>query len=254
LSGTGIDIEAGNLTLYSGAKDGNAGGKVVIAGSNFSVDANGKVKAVDGEFSGKITATLGTIGGFTISGNELINAATDARITFNGLDGGQSFMRLNTSSSMISIRTDVSNKTGLSVSTYANGAVGLSITSNAGSALAIRSVGGHFFYQRSAEVWSSPGILAAVELRHPGVMVTQTWAVHGVDASVAAFSESGSVVTWTHNIGHTNYVLLVTSQAQNGAVTVGARLSNSVSFTVLNHASYERVHLLLIGRNKYVSL
>ncbi len=63
LSGTGIDIEAGILTLYSGVKGGNPGGKIIIAGDNFSVDANGKLKAVDGEFNGTVYATDGEFSG-----------------------------------------------------------------------------------------------------------------------------------------------------------------------------------------------
>lgn len=80
LSGTGIDIEAGILTLYSGVKGGNAGGKVIIAGDNFSVDANGKLKAVDGEFSGKITATSGVVGGFLIGPSSLVATNDDGEM------------------------------------------------------------------------------------------------------------------------------------------------------------------------------
>ncbi|HQC83180.1 MAG TPA: hypothetical protein PLD22_07650, partial [Bacillota bacterium] len=168
--------------------------------------------------------------------------------------GGQSFIRLNTSLSMIDIRTDVSNKTGLSISTFASGAVGLSILSNAGSALAIKSVGGHFFYQRSSEIWSSPGILAAVELQHPSTYVHQLWAVAGVSAFTSHFTKNGNTVTWTHNLGHTDYVLLASSQAKNGYVVVETKTKDYVSFTIRNHDANERAHLFLIGRNKYVSL
>lgn len=153
---------------------------------------------------------------------------------------------------MIAIRSDVSNKTGLNISTYATGAVGLSVLSNAGSALAIRSVGGHFFYQRSSEVWSAPGILAAVELQHPSNYVYQSWAVSGVSASNSAFTRNGNVVTWTHNLGHQDYVLLASSHASNGGVVVGTKANNTVTFTVSRHDANERVHLLLIGRNKYI--
>jgi len=73
LAGTGIDIEEGILTLYSGAKGGNTGGKIIIAGDNFSVDADGKLKAVDGEFSGKITANEGTLGALTMQSGGYID-------------------------------------------------------------------------------------------------------------------------------------------------------------------------------------
>lgn len=77
LAGTGIDIQAKRLTLYSGAEGGSAQGKIVIAGSNFSVNEYGKLKAVDGEFSGEINALTGRIGSLRINGSALTNAGFD---------------------------------------------------------------------------------------------------------------------------------------------------------------------------------
>jgi len=77
LVGTGIDISAKKLTLYSGAEGGSAQGKIVIAGSNFSVNEYGKLKAVDGEFSGEINALTGRIGSLRINGSALTNAGFD---------------------------------------------------------------------------------------------------------------------------------------------------------------------------------
>jgi hypothetical protein len=106
LSGTGIDIASKTLTLYSGVKDGNAGGKIIIAGSNFSVDANGKLKAVDGEFSGKITATDGgTIGGWVIDDKSL-RSEYGSGASINVEDTGGRFIRINNGSTLISLRND----------------------------------------------------------------------------------------------------------------------------------------------------
>lgn len=48
-------------------------------GSKFGVTSEGKLYAVDGEFSGKITATEGTIGGFKISSDHLGDSNDDFR-------------------------------------------------------------------------------------------------------------------------------------------------------------------------------
>lgn len=58
-----ISQEAGRITISSD--------RLVINSTNFSLSANGTIKATNAELSGKITATSGTIGGLTIGTDSL---------------------------------------------------------------------------------------------------------------------------------------------------------------------------------------
>lgn len=97
----GFVIEAGKL--YSGLKDFPAkqpssisANKNVYVGTNgialgdgnFMVDSNGKLYASQGEFTGKITADSGTIGGWTISANSLSNRDGTISISPDGIQWG----------------------------------------------------------------------------------------------------------------------------------------------------------------------
>lgn len=98
----GFVIEAGKL--YSGLKDFPAkqpssisANKNVYVGTNgialgdgnFMVDSNGKLYASQGEFTGKITADSGTIGGWTITANSLSNRDGTMSISPDGLQLGK---------------------------------------------------------------------------------------------------------------------------------------------------------------------
>lgn len=102
--------------------------------------------------TGTITATAGSVAGFSISGDSLVNKNVNARILLNNLSG-QSFVRINesTASALIGIRTDVSNRTGLSVQTYASGATGIYVINNAGGSAAIKSYGSAILEARNGE-------------------------------------------------------------------------------------------------------
>lgn len=124
-----------------------ANGDGWLANKNITWDTNGSIS-----MTGTITATSGRIAGFNISGNSLVNSTSTASIILNNL-AGQSFVRINenTSSALIGIRTDVSNRTGLSIQTYASGATGLYIINNSGGAAAIKSYGSALLEARGGE-------------------------------------------------------------------------------------------------------
>ncbi len=124
-----------------------ANGDGWLANKNITWDTNGSIS-----MTGTITATAGRIAGFNISGNSLVNSTSTASIILNNL-AGQSFVRINenTSSALIGIRTDVSNRTGLSIQTYASGATGLYIINNSGGAAAIKSYGSALLEARGGE-------------------------------------------------------------------------------------------------------
>lgn len=124
-----------------------ANGDGWLANKNITWDTNGSIS-----MTGTVTATAGSIAGFNISGNALVNKNNTASIVLNNLSG-QSFVRINenTTSPLISIRSDITNRIGLSISSYAAGATGLHITNNLGGDGAIKSYGNAFIEARSGE-------------------------------------------------------------------------------------------------------
>lgn len=97
----GFVIEAGKL--YSGLKDFPAKqpssisknknvyvgiNGIALGDGNFMVDSNGKLYASQGEFTGKITADSGTIGGWKIYTNSLSNTDGTISISPDGIKWG----------------------------------------------------------------------------------------------------------------------------------------------------------------------
>lgn len=77
-----ISIVGGSINIGNGAftvdEDGNlkmTKGSINIA-DKFILDSYGKLKCIDGEFSGKVTATDGSIGGWSITQDGLSNGVT----------------------------------------------------------------------------------------------------------------------------------------------------------------------------------
>lgn len=60
-------------------------GQLVISSDNFSLAADGTIVATNGTFTGKITATSGTIGGFTIGSSALYNSKSSLSSTASGV-------------------------------------------------------------------------------------------------------------------------------------------------------------------------
>ena len=131
-----------------------ANGDGWLANKNITWDTNGSIS-----MTGTITATAGSVAGFSISGDSLVNKNVNARILLNNLSG-QSFVRINesTASALIGIRTDVSNRTGLSVQTFASGATGIYVVNNAGGSAAIKSYGNAILEARTGEYVQIKGL------------------------------------------------------------------------------------------------
>ena len=86
-AGSSVTINASHINLEG----------VVTANEYFKILANGKMVAVEGEFTGKITANTGSIGGFTIENNTLHTtgiAITDYATGSVGLAGSTTFSRV----------------------------------------------------------------------------------------------------------------------------------------------------------------
>jgi hypothetical protein len=82
LRSTGIDITDGLIDLRADkVKFSNSNG--TVSGKVYIDPTYGTIHATDGYFSGEITATSGTIGGFTIDPNRLYNSNWNAGIDIN---------------------------------------------------------------------------------------------------------------------------------------------------------------------------
>jgi hypothetical protein len=60
-------------------------GRLVITSGNFKLDASGNVTCTNGNFTGTVTATNGSIGGFTIANNELSATVGNKRVLIRGI-------------------------------------------------------------------------------------------------------------------------------------------------------------------------
>lgn len=191
----------GSAMFGSGKIKFNADGSGYIANQNISWDTGGNVT-----MSGTITATAGKIAGFTISGNKLVNTASDSGIEFSSMIGSAS-LYINTSSALISMRAD-SSRTGISIQTYASGARGMYILANAGSKYAIESYGPVQFGQRSSERWCVPGVLY-VGCKYSVGYNNYYYKVWGDGLTISSFSHIGDgKYRVYHNLNHTNYTVM----------------------------------------------
>lgn len=223
-----------------------------FANKNISWTTSGNIT-----MTGTITATAGRIAGFNISGNSLVNSTSTASIILNNL-AGQSFVRINesTSSPLLGIRTDVSNRTGLSISTYASGATGLYIINNVGGAGAIKSYGSHTFGQRSGETWNAPGVLYIGSKYNAGQNSSYK-KIFGDGVSITSSTHlGGSKYKFNHNLGHSEYTVFaqtISTQAYYGSYRLLER--TSTYFVIQNvgssgGADNAPFDFIVYGRNK----
>lgn len=122
------------------------------------IDADG-ITAKDVNLTGNITATSGKVGGWTISGNDLICYGFNTRINVEA--SGSRFMRINYAEDvMCYIRSDGS--TALRLATYGenNNTIGLSVFCNAaGYGKAIEAYGNVMLHARPDESVSIKGLM-----------------------------------------------------------------------------------------------
>ena len=93
VGGGGVTIDASRINL-NGA---------ISANGNVQITTDGKLIAVNGEFTGKITATEGRFGNLKISGNKFV-AESGSGIEFSS--PGSGYTRINTIGTNISIKND----------------------------------------------------------------------------------------------------------------------------------------------------
>lgn len=151
-SGNTFTSSTGTLSLnsYNGelwCSSAHIGGEITATSGTF----NGIVNATSGTFT-NITVQSGNIAGFRISGNNLVNNATNASIQFS-LTGSQ-FLQINNSSytGLIDVRRD--GGTAIRAQAYGSYSTGISVTAQAGYATntkAIDSTGSCQFVTRDTE-------------------------------------------------------------------------------------------------------
>lgn len=158
-----------------------------IGQSNCPFTPNLLLDLLLGKFMGlDVDIQGGKIGDLKIEGNQLSAANPSSGIRIGTGSAGETgfgrFLQLGGDySALISMRLDrqnplVNGYRGINIESYGANNICLSLIANAGSKFAIDSAGPHHFYQRSGEVWDTPGVLwagrisAMVRLRVPGEM------------------------------------------------------------------------------------
>lgn len=137
-SGNTFTSSTGTLSLnsYNGelwCSSAHISGEITATSGTF----NGTVNATSGTFT-NITVQSGNIAGFRISGNNLVNNATNASIQFS-LTGSQ-FLQINNSSytGLIDVRRD--GGTAIRAQAYGSNSTGLSVAAQAGYATSIKAI------------------------------------------------------------------------------------------------------------------
>lgn len=189
-----------------------ASGDGWLANKNITWDASGNVT-----IKGSVTATSGKIAGFNISGNKLLNTASDSSIQFSSMLGSSS-LYINSGTSLISMRAD-SSRTGINIQTYASGARGIYIIANAGSKYAIEAYGPIQLGQRNGERWCVPGVLY-IGCKYQVGYNNYYRKIWGEGVTISSFSHIGDgKYRVYHNLKHTQYTvqaILWSSQAYYG--------------------------------------
>lgn len=240
----------GSAMFGSGKIKFNADGSGYIANQNIKWDTSGNVT-----MNGIITAIGGKIAGFTISGNKLINTASDSSIEFSSMIGNAS-LHINTSSALINMRAD-SSRTGISIQTYATGARGIYIIANAGSKYAIESYGPMQLGQRSGERWCVPGVLY-IGCKYSTGYNNYYRKIWGDGVTISSFSHIGDgKYRVYHNLRHTDYTVMVilwSSTAYYGFFRLLER--TSTYFVIQNIGSSGKADagafdFIIMGRNAW---
>lgn len=252
-SNTAIDYWAlntdGSAIFGTGKIKFGASGDGWLANKNISWDTSGNVT-----MTGTITATAGKIGNFNITGGKLVNSTTTASIEFSGLSG--SSLYLNTTSSLISIRSDV-NKTGISIQTYSSGARGIYIVANAGSTYSIEAYGPMQLGQRTGERWCVPGVLY-VGCKYSAGYNNYYRKVWGDGMTVSSFSHIGDgKYRVYHNLAHTDYTVMAILWSSTGYYGYFRLLERTSSYFVIQNIGSSGkpdqapFDFVVMGRNRW---
>lgn len=246
LTFTGIYVANKKIILASDnvVFQNNAGQQTAAINANGRLTANvieaGEVVAngfaAQRITTGNLTVTNGAyLGGWTIKDNAIYSGNIEnAKIKLE--ISGTRFLRINQYGGasttgkfpLMEIRND--DQDCLSLSIYGKGGKALTIISNTYEGTAIQSHGSHLFGQRKNEKWNAPGMLCTGYIYTAG-MVTNEWG-NGCTLTNATKVSTGKYRI-SHNLGHTQYAVLVQGLGGYGWVFGQVETQNDSYFEVL---------------------
>ena len=235
-----------------------------IGQSNCPFTPNLLLDLLLGKFMGlDVDIQGGKIGDLKIEGNQLSAANPSSGIRIGTGSAGETgfgrFLQLGGDySALISMRLDrqnplVNGYRGINIESYGANNICLSLIANAGSKFAIDSAGPHHFYQRSGEVWDTPGVLWAGRISADGT-IESSWG-NGCTIDTPVYHGQAGLYAFNHDLNHLQYFVIVT--AVHGNWSIGADTDKSThQFTVRTfHKDQGYIdspfELAVIGRNRY---
>lgn len=236
-----------------------------IGQSNCPFTPNLLLDLLLGKFMGlDVDIQGGKIGDLRVEGNKLSSDDLSSGIEIGsgseGEGGSGRFLRLGGGYNvpLISMRLDRQNPLsngyrGINIESYGANNICLSLLANAGSKFAIDSVGPHHFYQRSGEVWDTPGVLWAGRISADGT-IESSWG-NGCTIDTPVYHGQAGLYAFNHDLNHMQYFVIVT--AVHGNWSIGADTDKSThQFTVRTfHKDQGYIdspfELAVIGRNRY---
>lgn len=235
-----------------------------IGQSNCPFTPNLLLDLLLGKFMGlDVDIQGGKIGDLKIEGNQLSAANPSSGIRIGTGSAGETgfgrFLQLGGDySALISMRLDRQNPLvngfrGIDIESYGANNICLSLLANAGSKFAIDSAGPHHFYQRSGEVWDTPGVLWAGRISADGT-IESSWG-NGCTIDTPVYHGGAGLYAFNHDLNHLQYFVIVT--AVHGNWSIGADTDKSThQFTVRTfHKDQGYIdspfELAVIGRNRY---
>lgn len=221
---------------------------IIEALTSATVMVNGYIKTsmidVKNLYCTSLAAVRGTIGGFTISSNSLVNS------------NYSSYIRITDSGENKRIAIGGSGSNCVDIQSYGTGNIGLHVLSNMTSGYAIQSYGAHIFGQRSSEVWNAPGLLGIFQVSpgNPSPSVSKIWG-NGCSISQSVDSQNGKF-SFRFNFSHGDFSVLgvLHDSSYNGFMQINSRSSGFVEVVWVNQNGdtiRPKFHLFVFGRNTW---
>lgn len=257
--------------MFSGTRSGN--GKLTgIAQGRDCITINGAKRTgifalVDNEvvfaldpitkeykFRGRIEATEGEIGGFSLVGNNLVNENFGASVSIRDQDNGR-YVTIGGKNNTIDVLVYGSNSTGLFIMS------GDSASND--TSYAIQSYGRHFFGQRQGDTWNAPGVLwcGSYSVINWNPVLINQWG-NGVRNTPSISRTGNGKYTITHGLGHTEYFVSGTAKNKtyegdwyNSVMNYESISYNSFLVQFKCDGSKEKdpseFQIMIFGRNKW---
>lgn len=221
---------------------------IIEALTSATVIVNGYIKTsmidVNNLYCTSLAAVRGTIGGFTINPNSLVNS------------NYSSYIRITDSGENKRIAIGGTGNYCVDIQSYGTGNVALRVLSNMTSGYAIQSYGAHIFGQRSNEIWNAPGLLGIFQVSpgRPSPSVSKIWG-NGCSISQSVDSQNGKF-SFRFNFSHSDFSVLgiLNDTSYNGFMQITSRSAGFVEVVWVNQNAdtiRPKFHLFVFGRNTW---